>query len=156
MRGALPSNPPPEYVEWLQPYPEQIRELALAARHFAVSRAPDATEIVADGSYAVSMGLSYTHTYVKGFIYIAAASDHVNFGFTYGASFDDPHGRLQGSGNQSRHIKLWEPADLNDPVFVELFEQALARAIRPDPPLKRKTVLMKYEGIKKRRPRQPT
>jgi len=143
---------PPEYLEWLKPYAAETQQLALAAREFAVSRAPEATEIVADSSYAVSMGLSYTHTHVKGFIYIAAYDDHVNFGFTYGASFDDPEGRLLGNGNQSRHIKLWKLSDLDDPYFAWLFEQAHARAYRPDPPLERQVVLMRYENVKKRRP----
>ncbi|HVT14349.1 MAG TPA: DUF1801 domain-containing protein [Fimbriimonadaceae bacterium] len=143
---------PPEYLAWLEPYSDAVRELALAAREFAVSRAPDATEIVANATYAVSMGLSYTHTHVKGFIYVAAYRDYVNFGFTYGASFDDPEGRLQGTGNQSRHIKLRSLADLDDPYFSFLFDQALNRAHRPDPPLEPTVVLMKYESVAKRRP----
>jgi hypothetical protein len=148
----MPQAPPAEYLEWLRPYPKPIQELALAARAFAVGRAPDATEIIADGVNSVAMGLSYTHTHVKGFIYIAAASDHVNFGFTYGASFDEPSGKLLGAGNQSRHMKLWSIADLDEPDFIEMFEQAHARALRPDPPLPRKIVLMRYENAKKRRP----
>lgn len=143
---------PTEYLDWLRPYPKAIQELALAAREFAVSRAPDATEIVADGVYTVSMGLSYTHTYVKGFIYIAAASDHVNFGFNYGASFDDPESRLLGSGSQSRHIKLWTISDLEDPYFQMMFDQAHNRAFRPHPALERRIVLMRYENANKRRP----
>jgi len=147
--------PPPEYLEWLEPYSESVRRLALAAREFAVGRAPHATEIIADGANAVAMGLSYTHTHVKGFIYVAASSDHVNFGFNYGAAFDDPAGRLLGSGNQSRHVKLWTIADLEDPEFIQLFEQAHSRAFRPDPPLDRTVVLMRYENAKKRRPGKP-
>jgi hypothetical protein len=143
---------PREYVEWLSVYPDHVQELALAAREFAVSRAPDATEIVADAANAVSLGLSYTHTHVKGFIYIAATKDHVNFGFTYGASFDDPERRLLGVGNQSRHWKIYKIADLDDPYFVQMFDQAHTRAFRPDPPLPRKTIFMLYENAKKRRP----
>jgi hypothetical protein len=152
----VPAPPvPSEYLEWLETYPEHVRNLALAAREFAVSRAPDATEIVADAANAVSLGLSYTHTHVKGFIYIAACSDHVNFGFVYGASFDDPEKRLLGSGNQSRHIKLYSFADLDDSYFQQIFDQAHARAFRPEPPLPRKTVLMLYQNAKKRRPGKP-
>src|SRR5271166_2932585 len=96
-RKMPPKEVPRQLVDWLRPYADSVRQLVLAAREFAVSRAPNATEIVADGANAVAVGLSYTHTHVKGFIYIAACSDHVNFGFTYGASFDDPESRLEGS-----------------------------------------------------------
>ncbi|HTQ09860.1 MAG TPA: hypothetical protein VMI31_07300 [Fimbriimonadaceae bacterium] len=145
--------PPAEYLTWLQPYPEAVRELCLAAREFAISRAPDATEIVADAVSAVSLGLTYTSTHVKGFLYIAATADHVNFGFNYGASFDDPEKRLLGSGNQSRHMKLWSKADLDDPYFQAMFKQAHDRAFRPQPPLERRVLFMRYENAKKRRPR---
>jgi hypothetical protein len=142
---------PDKLVEWLGPYPAFVQELVLAIRDEAVSRAPDATEIVADGWNAVAVGLSYTHTHVKGFIYIAACSDHVNLGFTYGASFDDPKGRLQGSGNQSRHMKVRSMSDLDDPYLWEMFDQAHDRAFRPDPSLDRRTILMPYENAKRKR-----
>jgi hypothetical protein len=151
--AAKSPPPPPEYLEWLSPYPDTVRQLALAARAEAVRRAPDATEIIADGVKAVAMGLSFTHTHVKGFLYIAAAKDHINVGFTYGASFDDPEHRLLGEGNQSRHMKVFSPADLEEPYLWQMFDQAQARAFRPEAPLPRKIVLMPYDGAKaKKRP----
>ncbi len=40
------------------------------------------------------------------FGYVDAFSAHVNVGFFYGASLDDPAGLLEGSGKRMRHVKL--------------------------------------------------
>lgn len=40
------------------------------------------------------------------FAYVAAFREHVNVGFFYGASLDDPAGLLQGTGKRMRHVKL--------------------------------------------------
>jgi hypothetical protein len=146
------SSPPDLLLEWLTPYPDFVRELVLRARQLVAEAAPEATEIIADGVNAVAVGFGYTHTHVKAFIYIAACSDHVNFGFNYGASFDDPQRRLLGAGNQSRHMKVYSLADLADPYLLAMLEQAHARAFRPDPPLTKKLVAMLYDNAKKRRP----
>ncbi len=143
---------PAEYIDWLQPYPEQVRNLSIATRNSIVSRAPDATEIVADACNSVAMCLTYTSTHVKSFVHIATGSDHVNFGFTCGASLPDRLGRLAGSGKQIRHMKLWKLEDLDDPYLWEMFDEAHNRAFRPDPPLARQTLFMLYENAKKRRP----
>lgn len=127
-----------------------MRELHLAARALVLREAPDATEVIADATNAVSCGYTYTHTHVKGFCFVASTLRNVLLGFPYGAGLDDPEGRLCGSGNRVRHVKLTALSDLEDPYVLSLVRRAIAHAFRPDPPLKRKLVFMIYRGQKKR------
>lgn len=143
-------DPPPELIEYLQPYPPHMRELHLAARALVIREAPDATEVIADATNAVSCGYTFTHTHVKGFCFVASTLRNVVLGFPYGVGLVDPEGRLCGEGNRVRHLKLKWPSDLDDPYLLGLLRQAIARAFRPDPPLERRLVFMIYKGPKKR------
>lgn len=40
------------------------------------------------------------------FAYVNAFKNHVNLGFYYGASLEDPAGLLEGAGKRMRHVKL--------------------------------------------------
>jgi hypothetical protein len=46
-------------------------------------------------------------------LYVAVYSAHVNVGFFQGATLDDPHGLLQGSGKLMRHVKLHPGSAIN-------------------------------------------
>lgn len=59
------------------------------------------------------------------FCYIKAFKSSVNFGFWRGIDLDDPSGRLQGTGEKMRHVRLTGVDDI-DP---ELFSGYLAQAI---------------------------
>jgi hypothetical protein len=47
------------------------------------------------------------------FAYVNVFSAHMNVGFHFGASLDDPAGILEGSGKRMRHVKL-RPDDARD------------------------------------------
>jgi len=40
------------------------------------------------------------------FCFYMVGKNHVTFGFHYGASLEDPEGRLEGTGKNLRHVKL--------------------------------------------------
>lgn len=52
--------------------------------------------------------------------------DHVSVEFSNGASFDDPHGHLEGGGKQRRHLKLRTPVDVAEKDFATFLKQAIA------------------------------
>ncbi len=144
-------EPAPELVEFLQAYEPEIRSLYLATRELVARYAPEATETVWDANSTVATGPTYTHSHSKGFIHIGAYRDHVNLGFNWGINLDDPEGRLQGSGNQIRHISIKKLSDLDDPYVVFLIGQAESKAFRPNPPMEARTIIRVMAG-KKRRP----
>ncbi len=50
----------------------------------------------------------------KAFAYLQANKNHVNLGFYQDAEkFDDPEGKLEGTGKTMRHIKLENVSDIN-------------------------------------------
>jgi hypothetical protein len=59
----------------------------------------DVREILHDGHPIACVGAA-------AFGYVDAFSAHVNVGFFYGASLDDPAGLLEGTGKRMRHVKL--------------------------------------------------
>jgi hypothetical protein len=46
------------------------------------------------------------------FCFYMVGKDHLTFGFHFGTSLDDPHGLLEGTGKNLRHIKLRAVEDL--------------------------------------------
>ena len=60
------------------------------------------------------------------FAYVNTFKDHVNVGFFYGASLEDPAGLFQGSGKRMRHVKLRPGADVDAAALGELIDAAYA------------------------------
>ena len=58
------------------------------------------------------------------FAYVAAFKTHVNVGFFHGASLDDPHGLLEGSGKRMRHVKLRWGETVNEAALTALIVAA--------------------------------
>ena len=60
------------------------------------------------------------------FGYVDAFSVHVNVGFFYGSSLDDPAGLLEGTGKRMRHVKVrWA-----QPVNANALRELIAAAYR--------------------------
>ncbi len=85
---------------------------------------PDAVEVVRLGDRAACYGvgpkkMSEAHTYIM------PHKQHVNLGFFYGASLDDPSGLLEGSGKKMRHIKVRSIEEVSIAGIKALIEAAL-------------------------------
>lgn len=144
---------PPEFVEFLAPYPEATQTLARTLRRMLVERLPDCIETVWDATNAVGVAYGFTERNPDHFVHLPVYTAYVNIGFPHGAFLDDPENRLKGSGARVRHIKLVKPADLDDPYVWGLIRQAQEAAVRPDGTVAPRTIVRVMEGPK-RRPRQ--
>jgi hypothetical protein len=98
---------PPELIlrQLLRDRPDQITDIALAARQLVLKCAGDCCEMIYE-VYCISDAFSFTGKLGQAFIHIATYGRHVNLGFNRGAELNDPHGRLQGTGKLIRHIRL--------------------------------------------------
>ncbi len=132
MKQRVPP-PNPEYLEFLSPFENGIKELALATRALVFVEAPDSTELIYDAYNAVATGYSFTGRPSDAFIHIAVYAHWVNLGFNRGSELEDPQGMLQGSGRWIRHIRIAEARDLEKPTVRAFVKAAVARAVRPDP-----------------------
>lgn len=60
------------------------------------------------------------------FAYVNSFKSHVNVGFFYGATFDDPAGLLEGSGKRMRHAKLKPGFGFDEAALAVLIDVAYA------------------------------
>lgn len=72
------------------------------------------------------------------FCYIKAFSSAVNFGFWRGVDLDDPGGRLEGSGDRMRHLKLRQAADIDKKLITRMVKQAVKLNTEKGDPTRRK------------------
>ena len=59
------------------------------------------------------------------FAYIKAFSKTVNFGFWRGADLTDTDGRLEGTGDRMRHVKIGAPEDVDKATFSAWVKEAV-------------------------------
>lgn len=145
-------NPPEPtaLIEFLVPYPPDVQQLTLEGREFLYRMLAPVSEIFYDANSAVCAGFLYTDSVRDSFVNFAVYSDHVTLIFQWGVNLVDPEGRLKGSGNQVRHIRLEGIETLRDPYVVGLIRQASNQAKRPDGPCEPKTLIKIMKGNKRR------
>ena len=141
---------PPEYVEFLAPYPDATQALARALRQRLVELLPDCIETVWDATNAVAVAYGFTEKNADHFIHLPVYTKYVNIGFSKGAFLQDPKGRLQGSGARIRHLRLIHAEDLDDPYVQDLIRQAVEAAGPVLDPVEPRSIIRVMEGPKRR------
>ena len=106
-----------------------IRSVRRALR----KRFPAATELVYDNYNFFVIGYSPTERPSDSFISIAAGANGVGLCFIQGARLPDPKGLLQGSGNQTRFIRVPSASVLAQPAVSSLLTHAARGAKAPLP-----------------------
>jgi len=114
---------------------------------------PGAIEMVYDNYNALVIGFTPNDRPSDAVLSIAVMPKWVSVCFLQGAGLPDPEKRLKGSGNVARHIRLDSVKDLDDPVVLDLIDNALASAkVRFNKKQKRKLVIKSISA--KKRPRR--
>jgi len=115
---------------------------------------PPAVEMVYDNYNFLVVGFVPSERPSEAVFSIIFAPDHLSLCFIQGAKLPDPHGLLQGSGNQVRHIRLPALKTLDDPKVRALIATALeASPVSFDEVAARKLVIRSVSA--KQRPRRP-
>jgi hypothetical protein len=104
-----------------------IREVRRVKR----KRLPTANELVYDNYNFFVIGYSPTERPSDAILSIAARANGVALCFLYGAKLPDPKKLLQGSGNQTRFIRLPLPDVLKQPEVEALIAAAIAQGKAP-------------------------
>lgn len=141
---------PPEYVEFLAPYPTATQALARGLRAKIVELLPPCIETVWDATNAVGVAYGFTERNADHFIHLPAYTKYVNLGFSFGASLNDPAGRLKGTGARIRHLRMDRVEDLDDPYVLGLIRQAIETAPRPEGEVEPRTIIRVMDGPKRR------
>ena len=119
------------------------------------ARMPTATVRVYDNYNALAIGFMPADRPSDAIVSIAVFPRWCTLCFLKdGPRLPDPEGLLKGGGVRVRHVRLPDPAYLDDPAVAALLDAALAMA---DPPLPVGTPgrLMIKSVSSKRRPRRP-
>ena len=112
-------KPSPQLLNLLADCTPGVTHLALALRELVLTEAPEAEEVLY-AVYAEVIVYRFPARKRGAFCYIAAYARHVNLGFYFGAQLRDPHGALQGTGKQMRHIRFDSASDLKASVSVSI------------------------------------
>ena len=106
--------------------------LIRAARGVLRKRFPTACELVYDNYNFFVIGYSPTERPSDAIVSLTAAANGVGLCFIQGATLHDPKKLLQGSGKQTRFIRLPSAAVLVQPEVEALIAAAIAQAkVRP-------------------------
>jgi hypothetical protein len=110
-----------------------IQKIVREARAKLRRRLPAAIELVYDNYNALAIGFGSTERSADWIVSLAVYARGVNLYFIYGVALPDPHGLLQGSGNQGRFVRLESASMLDRPEIEALIKAAIAEADTPLP-----------------------
>ena len=126
------SETPEQQLEgFIAKFAPAIGKLIRECRSVMRKRFPTANELVYDNYNFFVIGYCTTERPSDSVVSLAANSKGLGLHFYRGATLSDPHGILQGSGNQNRFVRLEGVAALSRPEVKELVDAAEAQA---DPP----------------------
>jgi Domain of unknown function (DU1801) len=129
-----------------------------AVRRTLRRRMPTAHELVYDNYNFFVIGYCSTERPSDCIVSMAAGANGVGLCFIHGAKLPDPHKILQGSGNQTRFLRLPSASVLAEPEVEAMMGEALARARTPMPATGRGRLIIRSVSAKqrpRRRPRKP-
>ena len=112
-------------AELLADRPNELYELTIELRRYVKGFASQSSEMLYK-TYAVSNVFTFSDRLKEAFIHIAVYAEHVNLGFNYGATFDDPTEVLKGTGKLIRHIRVDSIAKVKKPPVKKLIRAAVA------------------------------
>jgi hypothetical protein len=120
-----------DLLQFLEPFPDAIRNLALWLRSFIWDLYPQTNELIYDNYNALAIGWSPTdrvgHTFCS--IAIGRTSHNVHFGFYWGAQIADPEKKLMGQGNQYRYFLVKDKSSFPESYMKKLMKEAYQLSI---------------------------
>lgn len=146
-------SPAKQLAAFMAKFDARVGKLIRSTRLAVRRRFPTATEIVYDNYNFLALGFSSSERPSDCVVSLAANAKGVGLCFYYGATLPDPHEILQGSGNQTRFIRLESAATLANPAVEALLKAALKQAKSPMPTAgKGRTIIRSISA--KQRPRR--
>lgn len=114
-----------EIEEFLAHCTPEVRELAWKMRTVIHEVMPEAIEQLDPPAQLIGYGIDRTY---KGLICgITLHTAHINLMFAMGTELPDPDHLLVGTGKRARHVKIQQPAEIENPAVRALLVAALRR-----------------------------
>ena len=141
---------------FLNPFSEEIQNLALWLRAFVWNLYPVSNELIYDNYNAVAIGWSPSDRVSETFCSIAIGSNkYVHFGFYWGSKISDPDKMLEGKGNQYRYIKVKNKSDFPIVYITNLMLDAYSYSLsimKDKNQILKGATIVKSLSAKKKRP----
>ena len=119
---------PKDFLDLLRRYDRGVQELVFTLRDVILEELAPCFETIVE-VYMISIVYASSERIIKdGICYIGVLKDRVNLGFHQGAHMRDPHGLLEGTGKQMRHIKIRHMSDALNPAIRAYLQEACERA----------------------------
>src|SRR6202045_5112241 len=152
--NAVSQNSPAKRLAgFIAKFDTRVGKLIRSTRSAVRRRFPTATEIVYDNYNFLALGFCSSERPSDCVVSLAAKAKGVGLCFYYGATLPDPDGLLQGSGSQTRFIRLENAETLAKPAVEALLKAAARQAKNPMPtPGKGGSIINSISG--KQRPRR--
>lgn len=138
---------------FIRKFERRHQRLIRAVRKTLRKRFPTAYELAYDNYNFFVIGYSPTERPSDAIVSLTAAARGVGLCFIRGASLRDPNGILQGSGHQTRFIRLESADVLARPEVEALIAAAAAQAKTPLRPAGRGALIIRSVS-RKQRPRK--
>jgi hypothetical protein len=140
---------------FLAKYDPEVEAVARRALTKIRKLVPGAIEMVYDNYNWLVIGFSPTERPSDAIFSIVLPPGRVTLCFLQGAGLPDPAGRLQGSGNVVRNLRLYDAGEpdakiLDDPEVRALINVALNRAKVPMPADGRRKLIIRSVSAKQR------
>ena len=117
-----------DLLVFLKPFAKQQKDTALWLRDWIWKQYPTANELIYDNYNALAFGWSVSDKQGDTFCHVAVGSKAVNFGLYRGAVIPDPEKKFFGSGNQARHIKVFDVKDFPKEYVGKMVKEAYINA----------------------------
>jgi hypothetical protein len=152
-RLASTDSPTAQLTAMIGRFDPAIQKVVRAARTKLRKRLPTAVELVYDNYNALAIAFASSERRGDWILSLAVYARGVNLYFIYGIALPDPHGLLQGSGNQGRFVRLESASMLDRPEIDDLIRAAIAETDTPLPKTGRGYTVIKSVSTNQRRRR---
>jgi hypothetical protein len=149
-------SPQRQLAAFIAKFAPADQQLIRAVRRALRKRLPTANELVYDNYNFFVIGYSTTERPSDSILSIAAGANGVGLCFIHGARLPDPGKILEGSGHQTRFIRLPKPQVLMRPDVEALIGAAVESAKAPLPAAGRGRLIIRSVSAKQRPRRRAT
>jgi hypothetical protein len=149
------ANPEKQLDSFIAKFGPEDQRLIRSVRGAVRKRFSTAHELVYDNYNFFVIGYSPTERPSDTIVSIAARANGLGLCFIHGASLPDPKKVLQGSGNQTRFIRLESAKRLAEPEVEALIAAAIAQARIPLPASGRPKLIIRSIAAKQRPRKRP-
>jgi len=149
------TDPEKQLKGFIAKFEPRHQKLIRAVRKALRKKFPSANELVYDNYNFFVIGYGPTERPSDAFISIAAAANGVGLCFIRGASLPDPKKILNGSGSQTRFLRLPSVSMLEKPEVKVLLNLAATEGKTPLPPTGSGQLIIRSISKKQRPRRKP-